>query len=761
MDEDFRKAALEYHRLPHPGKLAIEPTKRMATQRDLSLAYSPGVAAACEAIVADPDSARELTARGNLVAVISNGTAVLGLGNIGALAGKPVMEGKAVLFKKFAGIDVFDIEVDAAEPDRFCDVVAALEPTFGAINLEDIKAPECFAIEAALRKRMRIPVFHDDQHGTAITVAAAVRNGLVLQGKALTDVRLVTSGAGAAALACVDLLVSMGLRPENVTLTDIAGVVRRDRSGMLPNMARYARHTDAHSLREVLGGADVFLGLSAPGVLKPEWLSLLADRPLILALANPDPEIVPELVNAARPDAIVATGRSDYPNQVNNVLCFPFIFRGALDVSATTINEEMKIAAAEAIAALARMEASEVVAAAYGGAAPVFGPEYIIPKPFDPRLILEIAPAVARAAMDSGVARKPITDFGAYQRGLQRFVFRSGQLMAPVFAAVKQSPQRIVYGEGEDERVLRAAQTLVDEGIAKPILLGRRAVIDRKIHELGLRLDLTDGVRVLDPSQDDDVFGPLVADYRRLVGRRGIPPDDAAQSLPRRKTVAAAMLLHAGLADAAVCGGSANWWRQVQYVLPIIPRREGVSRIYGLGCLILTHGTLFICDTQMVVDPTAEQIAEMTVLAAEAVSEFGITPKAALLSHSNFGASDSESARKMRRALALLRERAPSLEVDGEMHADAALVAAIRDKAVPDSRLSGTANLLVMPTLDAANISFTLLKAASDGLPVGPMLLGMSKPIHVLVPSVTARGIVNLSAFAALCAGASSPAIQE
>ena len=750
MDDDFRRAALDYHRLPQPGKLAIEPTKRMATQRDLALAYSPGVAAACEAIVADPETARDYTARGNLVAVISNGTAVLGLGNIGALAGKPVMEGKAVLFKKFAGIDVFDIEVDAEDPALFCNVVAALEPTFGAINLEDIKAPECFAIESELRKRMHIPVFHDDQHGTAITVAAAVRNGLVLQGKALADVKLVTSGAGAAALACVDLLVSMGLRVENVTLTDIKGVVRTDRNDMLPNMARYARDTEARTLRDALPGADVFLGLSAPRVLHADWLGLLAPKPLILALANPDPEIVPAEVAQVRPDAIVATGRSDFPNQVNNVLCFPFIFRGALDVSATTINEPMKIAAAEAIAALARMEASEVVAAAYGGSAPVFGPDYIIPKPFDPRLILEIAPAVARAAMDSGVARRPILDFAQYRRELERFVFRSGQLMRPVFEAAKQSPRRIVYGEGEDERVLRAAQTLVDDGIARPILLGRRAVIERKIRDMGLRIDLTDGVRVLDPSQDDDVFGPLVPDYQRMAGRRGIPPDDAARGLRGRNSVAAAMLLHAGLADAAICGGSANWWRQVQYVLPIIPRRPGVSRVYGLGCLILQAGTLFICDTQMVVDPTAEQIAEMTVLAAEAVSEFGIAPKAALLSHSNFGASDSESARKMRRALALLRERAPELEVDGEMHADAALVAAIRDRAVPDSRLSGTANLLVMPTLDAANIAFNLLKAASDGLPVGPMLLGMAKPIHVLVPSVTARGIVNLSAFAAL-----------
>ncbi|HLB99069.1 MAG TPA: phosphate acyltransferase, partial [Acetobacteraceae bacterium] len=484
MDDDFRRAALDYHRLPRPGKLAIEATKRMANQRDLALAYSPGVAAACEAIVDDPDNARLYTARGNLVGVISNGTAVLGLGNIGALAGKPVMEGKAVLFKKFAGIDVFDIEVDAADPARFCDVVAALEPTFGAINLEDIKAPECFAIEAELRRRMCIPVFHDDQHGTAITVAAAVRNGLLLQGKQLADVRLVTSGAGAAALACVDLLVSMGLRVENVTLTDIKGVVRADRPDMLPNMARYARTTRAETLADVLAGADIFLGLSAPRVLKAEWLPLLAPKPFILALANPDPEITPEEARAVRPDAIIATGRSDYPNQVNNVLCFPFIFRGALDVSATTINEAMKIAAVEAIASLARAEASEVVAAAYGGSAPVFGPEYIIPKPFDPRLILEIAPAVARAAMDSGVARHAITDFAAYRRDLERFVFRSGQLMQPVFEAARKAPKRIVYSDGSDERVLRAAQTLVDDGIAVPILIGRHAVIERKVREM-------------------------------------------------------------------------------------------------------------------------------------------------------------------------------------------------------------------------------------------------------------------------------------
>jgi malate dehydrogenase (oxaloacetate-decarboxylating)(NADP+) len=754
MDDDFRQAALDYHRLPRPGKLSVEPTKRMATQRDLALAYSPGVAAACNAIKADPDTARDYTARGNLVAVISNGTAVLGLGNIGALAGKPVMEGKAVLFKKFAGIDVFDIEVDAADPKHFCDVVTALEPTFGAINLEDIKAPECFAVEAELRQRMRIPVFHDDQHGTAITVAAAVRNGLLLQGKTLSDVKLVTSGAGAAALACVDLLVSMGLREENVTLTDINGVVGTGRPGMLPNMARYARNTTATTLAEVLTGADIFLGLSAPHILRSECLGLLAEKPLILALANPEPEASPEEVRAARPDAIIATGRSDYANQVNNVLCFPFIFRGALDVSATTINEAMKIAAVEAIAGLARMEASEVVAAAYGGDAPVFGPDYIIPKPFDPRLILEIAPAVARAAMDSGVARRPIRDFAAYRRDLERFVFRSGQIMRPVFELARKAPRRIVFSEGEDERVLRAAQNLVDDGIAQPIVLGRHAVIERKVREMGLRLDLTNGVRVLDPEEDETVFAPLLPDYQRLVGRRGVPPAAAARRLATRTSVAAAMLLHSGGADAAICGGTADWWQQMRYILPIIPRRREVNRVYSLSCLILPAGALFICDTYMVVDPTAEQVTEMTLLAAEAVRRFGFTPKAALLSHSSFGASDSESARKMRRALGMIRERAPGLEIDGEMHADAALVEDIRNRAIPDSRLTGTANLLIMPTLDAANIAFNLVKAAGNGLPIGPMLLGMSKPIHVLVPSVTARGIFNLSAVAVVQAQA-------
>ncbi len=754
MDEDFRKAALDYHRLPRPGKLSVEPTKRMATQRDLALAYSPGVAAACEAIVADPAAARDMTARGNLVAVITNGTAVLGLGDIGPLASKPVMEGKAVLFKKFAGIDVFDLEVDAHDVDLFCDVVAALEPTFGGINLEDIKAPECFVIEQRLRERMKIPVFHDDQHGTAIVCAAAIRNGLVLQGKKLEEVKLVTSGAGAAALACVDLLVLMGLPVDNVTLTDIKGVVHEGRGDeMAPNLARYARRTDARTLPDVLGGADVFLGLSAPNVLKAEWLPLMADKPLILALANPDPEILPELVHAARPDAIVATGRSDYANQVNNVLCFPFVFRGALDVDATQINEPMKVAAAEAIAALARAEASEVVAAAYGGSTPLFGPEHIIPKPFDPRLILHIAPAVAKAAMASGVARRPIEDFDAYHRELERFVYRSGQLMRPVFEAARAAGKRVAYAEGEDERVLRAVQTVVDEGLARPVLIGRRMVIEAKTRRLGLRLDFNKTVEILDPTNDSSVFEPLTERYQQLTDRRGAPPDAAARRMRNRPSVAAAMLLVSGRVDAALCGGTGDWWRHMTYVLPIVPRASGVERVYALSSLILPNGVLFFCDTHVNVDPTPEQIAEMTALAAEAVRGFGFTPKAALLSHSSFGASNSPTARKMREALRLIHERSPELEVDGEMHADAALSDALRARLVTQSPLKGSANLLIMPGLDAANIALTLLSAATEGLLVGPLLLGVSKPVHVLIPSVTARGIVNMTALAAAQAG--------
>ncbi|MBR0651111.1 NADP-dependent malic enzyme [Roseomonas terrae] len=757
MDEDFRRAALDYHRLPRPGKLAVEPTKRMATQRDLGLAYSPGVAAACEAIAADPTAAYDYTTRGNMVAVITNGTAVLGLGAIGALASKPVMEGKAVLFKKFAGIDSIDIEVEERDPAKFIEVVAALEPSFGAINLEDIKAPECFVIERTLRERMNIPVFHDDQHGTAIIVAAAVRNGLMLQGKRLEDVKLVNTGGGAAALACLDLLVEMGLKRENVTICDIGGVIHTGRNDLDPHRARYAQETEARTLEDVLPGADVFLGLSAPRVLKPEWLKHLAQRPLVLALANPEPEILPEAVRAARPDAIVATGRTDYPNQVNNVLCFPFIFRGALDCGATTINEEMKIAAADAIAALARVEASEVVAAAYGGIAPVFGPDYIIPKPFDPRLILEIAPAVARAAMETGVAQRPIEDFAAYRRELERNVFRSGNLMRPVFEAARKRPRRVVYAEGEDERTLRAVQSVVDEGIAEPILVGRQEVIAAKVKALGLRMALGDSVRILDPGSDTEVFGPLTELYRGKAGRRGTPPDAAERRVRTRPAVAAALLLEAGHADAAICGGLGDWMGQWKHVLDITGKRDDVGRVYALSGVVTRAGEhLFVVDTHLCLEPTAEQIAEMTLLAAEQVNAFGITPKVALLSHSSFGASNAPSARRMRQALALIQKQNPGLEVDGEMHADAALIPAIRSRAVPDSPLEGAANLLVMPGIDAANIAFNLVKAATDGLQLGPLLLGMNKPIHVLVPSVTARGILNVTALAVAQANAAA-----
>jgi len=748
MDDDFRRAALDYHRFPRPGKLSIEPTKRMASQRDLGLAYSPGVAAACEEIAADPDKAWDYTTRGNMVAVITNGTAVLGLGNIGPLASKPVMEGKAVLFKRFAGIDSIDIEVQASEVDHFVEVVAALEPSFGAINLEDIKAPECFEIEARLRARMSIPVFHDDQHGTAIIVAAAIRNGLLVQGKNLADVKLVNTGGGAAALACLDLLCKMGLKRENITVCDIEGVVYVGRPGLDATKARYAQDTSARTLPEVLDGADVFLGLSAPRVLKGEWLHKLAPKPLVLALANPDPEIFPEAVRAARPDAIVATGRTDYPNQVNNVLCFPFIFRGALDSGATTINEEMKIAAVEAIAALARVEASEVVAAAYGGIAPVFGPEYIIPKPFDPRLILEIAPAVARAAMESGVARRPIADWDAYRADLTRFVFRSGNLMRPVQELARRKPARVVFAEGEDERTLRAVQTVLDEGTAEPILIGRAAVVAETAQRLGLRMALGDAVRVLHPEEQPDLFAPLMALYQAKVGRRGITPSAAERRFNSRPTIAAAMLLEAGLADAAIVGGRGDWMREWEHALACIGARPDVKRAYACTALITQNGTLFFVDTHLQLDPTAAQLAEMTLLAAEQVRSFGIAPKVALLSHSSFGASGAPSARKMREALKLIRAAAPDLEVDGEMHGDAALVPLLRARAVHDPKLEGTANLLVFPNLDAANIAFNLVKAVADGLQVGPMLLGMNKPIHVLTPSVTARGIANLAAVA-------------
>lgn len=748
MDDNTRRAALDYHRFPRPGKLHIEPTKRMVNQRDLALAYSPGVAAPCMEIADDPDKALDYTARGNLVAVISNGTAVLGLGAIGALASKPVMEGKAVLFKKFADIDVFDIEIDTTDADKFVEAVALMEPTFGGINLEDIKAPECFAIEARLKERMNIPVFHDDQHGTAIVVAAAVRNALVLQGKTLADARLVTSGAGAAALACVDLLVSMGLPVDNVTMTDKDGVIHAGREGMLPNMARYARVTNARSLPDVLPGANLFLGLSAPGVLKPEWLPLMAPNPLIFALANPEPEIRPEAAREVRPDAIIATGRSDYPNQVNNVLCFPYIFRGALDVGATQINEAMKAAAAEAIAGLARLPAHDSVAQAYGGRKLAFGPDYIIPTPFDPRLIAEIAPAVAKAAMDSGVARRPI-DLEDYKRNLSRQNTRSGQLMMPVFEAARGGGRRIAYGEGEDERVLRAIQDALDEAIVRPVIVARRRILNQKLPDLGLRFQLDRDVEVIDPETDHLVMGELVEAYRAIASRRGVPAAEVVRHVYRRPTVTAAMLLRTGRVDAALVGGNSEYWGQVEHVLRIIDREPGQSRVYALSGLILDAGALFITDTHMVPDPTPQQVAEMTLLAAAELLNFGLTPRAALLSHSNFGASHSNSARKMRSALKLVREAAPELMVDGEMHADAALSQSLRERLIPDSRFEGPANLLVMPNLDAANITLTALSASSSSPTVGPMLMGLKQPIHVLTPGVTSRGILNLTAIAA------------
>ena len=748
MDDNTRRAALDYHRYPQPGKLRIEPTKRMVNQRDLALAYSPGVAAPCVEIAADPHKALDYTARGNLVAVISNGTAVLGLGAIGALASKPVMEGKAVLFKKFADIDVFDIEVDTTDPDQFVEAVALLEPTFGGINLEDIKAPECFEIERRLKERMNIPVFHDDRHGTAIVVAAAVRNALVLQGKTLADAKLVTSGAGAAALACVDLLVSMGLPIENVTMTDKDGVIHAGREGMLPNMARYARTTNARTLPDVLPGANLFLGLSAPGVLKPEWLPLMAPNPLIFALANPEPEIRPEAAREVRPDAIIATGRSDYPNQVNNVLCFPYIFRGALDVGATQINEAMKVAAADAIAALARMPAHDSVAQAYGGRRLVFGADYIIPTPFDPRLIGEIAVAVAKAAMDSGVAKKTL-NLDDYKRNLNHQNTRSGQLMLPVFEAARGSGTRIAYGEGEDDRVLRAIRDALDEGIVRPTIVGRRRILEQKLPELGLSFDLDRDVEVIDPETDHLVMGELVEAYRAVAARKGVPADEILRHVYRRPTVTAAMLLRTGRVDAALVGGRSEYWGQVEHVLRIIDRVPSHSRVYALSGLILDAGALFITDTHMVPDPTTEQIAEMTVAAAAEVAHFGLKPRVALLSHSNFGSSHTDSARKMRRAYKKVRDMAPELAADGEMHADAALSQALRDRLIPDSRFEGSANLLVMPNLDAANITLTALSASSSSPTVGPMLMGLSKPIHVLTPGVTSRGILNLTAIAA------------
>jgi malate dehydrogenase (oxaloacetate-decarboxylating)(NADP+) len=760
VDEQLKRNALDYHRRGTPGKISVAATKQLTNQRDLALAYSPGVAAACEEIQRDPGEAATLTARANLVAVVTNGTAVLGLGAIGPLAAKPVMEGKSVLFKKFAGIDCFDIELDERDPQKLVDIIAALEPTFGAINLEDIKAPECFTIERALRKRMRIPVFHDDQHGTAITVGAAVFNGLKVVKKNIQDVKLVASGAGAAALACLDLLVKMGLPPANITATDIKGVVYKGRrEEMDPDKERYARETRARSLDEVIAGADVFLGLSAGGVLKPAMVKKMAERPLILALANPEPEILPELAREARPDCVVATGRSDYPNQVNNVLCFPFIFRGALDVGATTINTEMELAAVRAIAELAQAETSEQVALAYGIESISFGPEYIIPRPFDPRLIARVAPAVAKAAMDSGVATRPRADLDAYRDSLAQFVYHSGLIMKPLFSAAKSAPRRIVYAEGEDERVLRAVQIVVDESLARPILVGRPQVIEQRLERLGLRVRPGREFELVNP-EFDARYRDYWMTYHQLAEKKGVSPEFARLEMRRHQTLIGAMLMHKGEADGMLCGISGMYAAHLRYVDQVIGLRPGVRHYAAMNAVILPTRNVFICDTYVTQDPDDEHIAEMTLLAAEEMRRFGITPRVALLSASNFGSVDIASSRKMQEALRRLAERAPELEVEGEMHGDAALSEEIRLKVFPRSKLRGEANLLVMPTLDAANISFNLLKtAAGGGVTIGPMLLGAARAVHILTPSATVRRLVNMTALTV--ADANAPRGQE
>ena len=760
MDEELRKSALEYHRLPRPGKVAILATKQLTNQRDLALAYSPGVAAACEEIRGNPAEAVNLTSRANLIAVITNGTAVLGLGAIGPLAAKPVMEGKAVLFKKFAGIDCFDLEIDERDPDKLVEIIASLEPTFGGINLEDIKAPECFIVERKLRARMKIPVFHDDQHGTAIIVGAAFLNGLKVIEKKIEEIKLVVSGAGAAALACLELLVKMGLPRANIAVTDIKGVVWKGRKEeMDPDKERFAIETRARTLDEVIGGADVFLGLSAGGVLKPAMVKKMAERPLILALANPEPEIRPELAKEARPDCIVATGRGDYPNQVNNVLCFPFIFRGALDVGATTITTEMELAAVRAIAELAQAEASDIVALAYGGQDLKFGPEYLIPRPFDPRLIGRIAPAVARAAMDSGVATRPLANMDAYRESLTQFVYHSGLIMKPLFAAAKENPRRVVYAEGEDERVLRAVQVVLDEGLARPIVVGRPQVIERRLETLGLRMRAGRDFELVNP-EFDPRYRDYWTTYHRLTERRGVSPEYAKIEMRRRLTLIGAMMIHKGEAESMLCGTFGTHALHLDYVDQVIGRRPGIRHYAAMNALILPNRTIFICDTYVTPEPDAAHVAEMTILAAEGIRRFGIVPKVALLSASNFGSVDLPSARKMQQALAILAERAPELEVEGEMHGDTALSDEIRQRVFPHSRMRGAANLLVMPTMDAANISFNLLKvASSENVTIGPILLGAARPVHILTPSATVRRIVNMTALAV--ADANAPRGQE
>jgi len=748
MSDDLRSGALIYHRLPKPGKLEIQATKPLGNQRDLALAYSPGVAAACEAIVQDPAQAAELTIRQNLVAVITNGTAVLGLGDIGPLAAKPVMEGKAVLFKKFAGIDVFDIEIAEKNVEKLVDVIAALEPTFGGINLEDIKGPECFDVERMLRERMQIPVFHDDQHGTAIIVGAAVSNAMELSGKKLSDVKIVASGAGAAALACLNLLVALGAKRENIWVTDLEGVVYEGRNKLMdPYKEIYAQKTDARTLSEVIGGADIFLGLSAGGVLKKDMVKAMAPHPLILALANPYPEIMPEEALEVRPEAMICTGRSDYPNQVNNVLCFPYIFRGALDVGATTINEQMKIAAVKAIAQLAREAPSEVVAQAYDGSAPLFGEHSLIPSPFDPRLIMRIAPAVARMAMETGVARKPIADFKVYEDSLSRFVFRSGFIMKPVFAKAQSNPKRVIYCNGEDERVLRAVQVVLEEGLAKPILIGRPHVVAERIEHFGLSIRPDRDFQLLHPA-DHPRHNDYVAGLLDLCGRKGVTPNAARALLRASMTAIGAMAVRSGYADAMLCGLEARFDTSAKILRDIIGFGPDVHEYSALSLIISQRGAYFLADTHVRSNPSAEELADMTTHCIDHIRRFGLEPKVALLSHSDFGSADTETALKMRQALGLIQTRHVKVQVDGEMAADTALVQAIRDQMLPQSTLKGEANLLVMPNLDAANISFQLLKVVADALPVGPILIGTAYPAHILTPSVTARGIVNMTAIA-------------
>ncbi len=745
----LRRAALEYHEFPVPGKIRIAPTKQLVNQHDLGLAYSPGVAAPCEEIVKDPNNAFRYTSRGNLVAVITNGTAVLGLGDIGPLAAKPVMEGKAVLFKKFAGIDVFDIEINEKNDlDKLVNIIASLEPTFGGINLEDIKAPDCFYVERKLRERMKIPVFHDDQHGTAICVGAAILNGLKVVGKDPASVKLVTSGAGAAALACLGLLLKLGIPRKNIYVTDLAGVVYEGRTELMDeDKIGYCQKTSARTLGEIIEGADVFLGLSAGGVLKPEMVRKMAARPLIFALANPTPEILPEEIQAVRDDAIIATGRSDYPNQVNNVLCFPYIFRGALDAGASTITVEMEIAAVHAIAELAQAEQSEVVAAAYAGEKLAFGPEYLIPKPFDPRLMMKIAPAVAQAAFDSGVALRPVRDMNAYREKLQSFVYASGTVMKPIFTAAKLAlKKRVAYAEGEEERVLRAAQIVVDEGLALPTLIGRPGVIAERIEKFGLRLRQDDDYQVVNVEQDHR-YRDFWQTYHRMTERKGMTAQVAKIEMRRRLTLIGAMLLHKGDVNGMICGTWGTTAIHLQYLDQVIGRRAGVNTYACMNCVLLPQRQLFVVDTHVNYDPSAEQVAEITTMAAEEMMRFGIRPKAALLSHSNFGSSDQPSALKMRLALELLRVRAPWLEVDGEMHGDVALDGKARAILMPNSTLSGDANLLVLPNIDAANIAYNLLKTGAGGnIAIGPVLLGAAKPVHILTASATVRRIVNMTA---------------